>query len=481
MRLFGKPKFTKKDSSQHETENDPGDNLEQESEEELNEQEHEQEYEEEPEKRLEGKGLGEEEPEEKLKENELVDEEIDEDELGGGDEELGSGEELENEGLEDDEDEDDEEFEDEEIDEEDEEIPPATDGHDTTFFIHRIEQRLRDDCVELTCSAHIRCFRSCRMTGTIVSIVCNETGEETIVELTKYTGVENSSDEFILKTGNKPGTYTWHAHTGHAGAKGSHGMMEATFTYDYYPHALGLSIWGIPTLYVDSGQVTLNVGAECSNFCSLAGGKLTVFDSQGTNLAETELGEELWPNSDALYWAEMIIPVPAEAGVYEYSVQLDGLSEVLEILPGQPDEQLDLTDNQPDEFTVQAEGQPELEEEMLEEGQLDEELLEEEEEPYLKHARYCKGFTISVHLKPEYSVSVTVIDFNTREPIEKAVVRIHPARTVCDPIGLAVVPSKSGTVTLMANALDYYTHSSEITITEDTEFTIELLHKPENW
>ncbi|MCL1846358.1 MAG: hypothetical protein FWF91_00115 [Coriobacteriia bacterium] len=412
-----------------------------------------------------------------------------------------------------------EEEEGEEEEEEEEEFPPVTPGHTTTFFIHRIKQRLTDDGVELTCTAHVRCHKSCRMTDMPVFIICNETGVETMVELTNYGGIGNSSEEFLLKTGKKPGTYTWNAYFAHVGPKGSHGEIETTFTYDYYPHALGLNIWGIPTLYVDSGQVSFKVGAECVNFCSLVGGKLTVLDSEGASVADAELGEGLWPGSDALYWAEMTIPVPTEIGTYKYTVQLDGLSEELVIEPDETEGQLEQAEEQPElagelpepqedqleltgeppkeaeEPIDQQEGQPEQAGELSEgqEGELldgqiedlaepaeDEQQELAEEEPYLMHARYSKEFTISVHQKPEFSVSVTVIDLDTKEPV-RAVARIHPARAKCDSSGLAVVPSRGGEVSMLISAIDYYTYKHDMTLTENAEVTIELQHKPENW
>jgi len=183
-------------------------------------------------------------------------------------------------------------------------------------------------------------------------IVCNETGEETIVELTKYNGVENSSEEFVIKTGKKPGTYTWDALLAHVGSKGSHGYQETAFSFDFLPpHTVGLQVWGVPLTYVDQEKVSFNVGAQCMSFCSLAGAPIYVHDSQDVKVGEGVLGEELWPSTDALYWTRLSIPAPSEPGEYEYTVQLE--------VPPEPEEEQPTEEQEADQPTGQQEAEGE--------------------------------------------------------------------------------------------------------------------------
>ena len=75
-----------------------------------------------------------------------------------------------------------------------------------------------------------------------------------------------------------------------------------------------LNVWDVPSAIVAGGRFKFMVGVRCSAGCCLAGQGLGVFDQQGSQVGAAKLGSDIWPETDALYVAEVEARSPAGRG-----------------------------------------------------------------------------------------------------------------------------------------------------------------------
>ncbi len=81
------------------------------------------------------------------------------------------------------------------------------------------------------------------------------------------------------------------------------------------PLETSLAVWAIPSPVVTGQPFTIKVGAKSAAGCKLTGGRIAVRDEAGAVLASDVLGDTPWPGTSALYWSELTLVAPAEAGV----------------------------------------------------------------------------------------------------------------------------------------------------------------------
>jgi hypothetical protein len=247
-------------------------------------------------------------------------------------------------------------------------------------------------------------------------------GEEWEVELSAFNGVENETEEFTVKTGTSPGTYSWTAtYLDATEGKPSHAETTSSVEVDYRPHALSLAVWDIPTPVGEGEAITLKVGAKCNNDCLLAGTVLSVRDGQDGPLTDVTLGTEPWAGSKALYWAEATFEAPTKTGAHTYHVRSDSQGD---------------------------------------------------------HAASQTSFSFFVVQKPSCTLSITLKDQATAAPIPSAYASLHPYTAITDENGLASVPAVPGEGKLNMGAEGYELRQLDIVVTGDAALTLTLTAKP---
>jgi hypothetical protein len=87
------------------------------------------------------------------------------------------------------------------------------------------------------------------------------------------------------------------------------------------PHETSLAVWAIPSPVITGRPFAIKVGAKSAAGCNLAGVPIAVRDEAGKVLASDVLGEKPWPGTSALYWVELALIAPAEAGMFSWSVE----------------------------------------------------------------------------------------------------------------------------------------------------------------
>ena len=87
-------------------------------------------------------------------------------------------------------------------------------------------------------------------------------------------------------------------------------------------YAISLAVWDVPMPVVAGERFSIKVGAKAMSSRKLAGCRVEVCDAAGAVAASGTLGDEPWAGTEALYWAALGVPAPAQQQLAEYSVRL---------------------------------------------------------------------------------------------------------------------------------------------------------------
>ena len=185
-------------------------------------------------------------------------------------------------------------------------------------------------------------------------------------------------------------------------------------------HAVQLTAWDVPTATVAGEHFTAAIGARCSAGCDLGGRDLILFDDGGAPAARVKLGREVWPGTEALYFAKVEVKAPLESGTHQWEA-------------------------------------------MVTEGNM--------ESP---HVPGSLPVVVRVVSPPDCEVTVTAIDRETQTPIKGARVVIHPYRAVTDENGMARVRVARGQYDILVSGRQYLAACTSVEVTADLVTCAEL-------
>lgn len=104
---------------------------------------------------------------------------------------------------------------------------------------------------------------------------------------------------------------------GHAGA-----TAEARCSVK--AHDAYLNVWDIPATITAGDAFSFRVGIKCSCGCNLANRGFVVRDERGATVASGTLGGEVWPGTDAVYYAEVQAVAPTDINLHQWTVESAG-------------------------------------------------------------------------------------------------------------------------------------------------------------
>jgi hypothetical protein len=162
------------------------------------------------------------------------------------------------------------------------------------------------------------------------------------------------------------------------------------FSFRTKPHVTSLAAWDCPSPVVIGARFKLKVGAHCSSACILRGQEIEIHDETDAVVASAPLGTTPWPDTDALYWAEVDLPAPGTAGRHAWTVR----------------------------FPPARSGLP--------------------------HRAASFAFSLIADPPPAHTVTVEVVEEQTAAPIDDAHVRLGAYRTFTDAMGLARLAVPAG-------------------------------------
>lgn len=200
--------------------------------------------------------------------------------------------------------------------------------------------------------------------------------------------------------------------------KNGPGDHEVEVTPD--EHAVELTVWDVPPATVAGERFAVSVGARCLAGCDLGGRELSIFDHEGSRAGTVKLGHDVWPGTEALYFAEVEAGAPLAAGSHQWEAKIDG-------------------------WTAE-----------------------------LTHAAGSFPLTVRVVPSPDCEVTVRAVDREKQTPIAGARVVIHPYRAVTDDNGIARVRVARGQYDILVSGSKYMPACASVEVTADMITSAEL-------
>jgi len=186
------------------------------------------------------------------------------------------------------------------------------------------------------------------------------------------------------------------------------------------PHAAQLTAWDVPSAVVAGERFKFAVGARCPAGCDLGGRELSLFDQEGSPAGTVKLGHDIWPGTEALYFAEVEAGAPLEAGSHHWEAKMAGW------------------------------------------------------DAELPHAAGSFPLMVRVVPAPDCEVTVRAVDREKQTPIKGARVVMHPYRAVTDDNGIARVRVARGQYDILVSGSQYLPACASVEVTADLITSAEL-------
>jgi hypothetical protein len=181
-----------------------------------------------------------------------------------------------------------------------------------------------------------------------------------------------------------------------------------------------LTVWDVPATTAVGERFTISVGARCSAGCNLGGRELNILDQKGSPACSVKLGHDVWPGTEALYFAEVEANAPLEAGSHQWEAMIAGW------------------------------------------------------EAELPHATGSFPLIVRVVPAPDCEVTVRAVDREQQTPIAGARVVMHPYRAVTDDNGIAKVRVARGQYDILVSGSRYMPACASVEVTADMMSGVEL-------
>jgi hypothetical protein len=278
-----------------------------------------------------------------------------------------------------------------------------------------------DAGADITLKVQVTCPRKEGLRGAQISIRNREGAELAQAELTKADGDAYASNDIVLTAPRIVGDHVYRAVVIAAGKDGGlHEQASTEICFVVKPHAAQLNVWDVPSAIEAGARFKFMVGVKCSAGCCLAGQALSIVGQEGSQLGAASLGRDLWPGSEALYFAEVEGEAPPAAGAYQWEIRT---------------------------------------------GEWDCEL---------PHAAGSFAMPIRVVSPPDCEITVEAVDKESQTPIKGARVVMHPYRAMTDETGVAKVRVTKGHYDILVSASKYMPVCTSAEVTTDMITRAEL-------
>lgn len=236
-------------------------------------------------------------------------------------------------------------------------------------------------------------------------------------------GAAYETDPIVVRTPVMPGDYTWKAVFTYQEKEGViNKEVSVPFTFSVRPqHATSIQIWDADSPAVIRTKFNLKAGVRCSANCKLTDNKIEIYNQEGFKVATEQLGDDPWPGTSALYWTEVELETPDTDGCYTWQVKFP-----------KPDSEI-------------------------------------------PHLETCSSFSLRVVNQPESTITVSVIDKETKSPINNAIIMLHPYRTKTNEKGSAKLEVIKGKYQLYISGGDYETFKMPVKVTDSLTIKAELV------
>ena len=186
------------------------------------------------------------------------------------------------------------------------------------------------------------------------------------------------------------------------------------------PHVIEINIWDVPSATVAGERFTVALGVRCSAGCDLGGRELRIVDQEGAQAGTVQLGHDIWPGSEALYFSKLEARAPLAEGNHQWVAKIAGW------------------------------------------------------DAELPHTAGSFPLTIRVVSTPDCEVTVRAIDREKQTPIKGACVVMHPYRALTDDNGVARVRVAKGPYDILVSGSRYMPVCASVEVSADMITSAEL-------
>jgi len=263
----------------------------------------------------------------------------------------------------------------------------------------------------------LSCPAGCDLSGSPVEATAPDGVTTTVLPATGDADV--AARRVALKAPLEVGEHVWRlCCTAHESDGWHHDASLVEVPVRTRPHETSLAVWAIPSPVMVGQPFAIKVGAKSAAGCNLTGMRIAVCDEAGAVLASDVLGDTPWPGTNALYWRELTLVAPAEAGMFSWSVKFAAA------------------------------------------------------ELALPHRGAVSYFSIVIARPPEHRLIVKVIEQKTEAPVENAQVRLGAYRAATGAAGFAEFMLPEDSYDLDVWKSGYEAPSTPIVI--DADLTVEI-------
>ena len=197
-----------------------------------------------------------------------------------------------------------------------------------------------------------------------------------------------------------------------------------SFPLETVPHATSLAVWNVPSPVIRGAPFAITAGAKCTSACSLAGKVVEIRDETGALMGSGALGDAPAPGTTALVFTTISLKAPRKLAQHSWTATFE-----------------------PSELK-------------------------------LAHGRATSRFSFITVAEPEHSVSVKVVNKETKEPIAGAQVRLGVYRAETDESGAAEIRVPKGTFELAVMRPGYRMPERKIEVATDIRVRISAEQLP---
>src|SRR5262249_52362900 len=161
------------------------------------------------------------------------------------------------------------------------------------------------------------CAQGCDLHGLPVTIT---SPDGTAATGMLATGDDGNEAEVALKAPRSVGDHVFNvAFPRHEAAGLRHEESVHSVAVRTEPLATSLAVWDIPSPVVTDEPFAIKVGAKSASGYPLRGKVIEICDGAGAVLARGSFGNAPFEGTSALYWAEVALLAPPDAGVVSWS------------------------------------------------------------------------------------------------------------------------------------------------------------------
>jgi hypothetical protein len=260
--------------------------------------------------------------------------------------------------------------------------------------------------------------------GGVVEIIAAD--RKVTATLIDYRDGVNTTDELALTAPEQLGAFSWRLFFPRQDLNEvAYAESALAVAFRTTPHQTSLAVWAVPSPVRIGARFSIKVGAKSSGGCALDGAQVEIRDQTGADIARGTLGAAPWPDTGALYWAEINLTAPPQDGMFVWSAA----------------------------FAAQ--------------------------DLKLPHAGASTTFSFAVVKPPEHRLTIEAIERETGTPIEDAQVSLGPYRAATDGAGMASLDAPAGPYRLAVWKPGFEAAPTILEIAADTLVQIELKRLPE--